>query len=49
MPPEMLDAHLLLETGWSPDVLDNVSEERLALLLIYKNVRFVHENGGELY
>lgn len=49
MPPDMLDAHLLFETGWSPDELDNVSEERLARFVIYKNVRFVHENGGELY
>ncbi len=49
MPPDMMDAHLLFETGWSPDVLDSVSEERLAFFLIYKNVRFVIENGGTIY
>lgn len=48
IPAEMVDAFLLAETGWPPDVLDNVAVDRLERLMLYKAVRAVAEGGGEL-
>lgn len=48
IPAEMMDAHLLFDTGWAPSELDAVSEEQLQKYLLYKAVRNVTEHGGEL-
>lgn len=43
-----MDAHILYETGWSPEVLDAQPIGRVRAYLLYRQVRSVHENGGEL-
>ena len=43
-----MDAHILYETGWSPAVLDAQPIGRVRAYLLYKQVRSVRENGGEL-
>lgn len=48
VPPQLLDAHYLIETGWPPDVLDQVPVERLEMYVLYKRVRDVVVNGGSL-
>lgn len=48
MPGEMVDAHLLYETGWPPDVLDVQPSERINAYLFYRKVRHVREYGGTL-
>lgn len=48
IPPEMVDAHLLFDTGWAPSELDQMPEERLQKYLLYKAVRSVVEHGGSL-
>lgn len=47
-PEEMVDAHFLYETGWSPEVLDAQPVGRVRAYLLYRQVRNVIENGGEL-
>ena len=44
----MADAHVLHETGWSPDVLDAQPAGRVRAYLLYKNVRTVLEQGGTI-
>ena len=44
----MTDAHLLYDTGWAPSELDRVSEGRLQRYLLYRAVRDVATNGGDL-
>lgn len=43
---QLQDAHLLVETGWSPEVLDDIPQERLELYLLYRRVRDVVIYGG---
>ena len=43
-----MDAHVLYETGWSPEVLDAQPMNRVRAYLLYRQVRNVRENGGEL-
>jgi hypothetical protein len=44
----MNDAILLVETGWSPEQLDNASEAQINRFLIYKSVKCVSQNGGTI-
>ena len=44
----MEDPSLLAETGWSPEALDNIPQEILDLYLLYRAVKNVNENGGNL-
>ena len=46
-PPQLEEAALLVETGWSPDVLGEVPEALVQEVIIYKNVKTVTENGGD--
>ena len=48
LPALMEDAHVLYETRWSPEVLDRQSASRVEAYLLYRQVRSVTENGGEL-
>ena len=43
-----MDAHIIYETGWQPDVLDAQPVGRVRAYLLYLQVRSVRENGGEL-
>ena len=47
MPSELLYVQLLHETGWPPNVLDEVPMELIQKYVIYANVRSVFLNGGE--
>ena len=47
MPPEMEEPMLLVETGWSPEALGEMPQAVIENVLIYKNVKYVAENGGE--
>lgn len=47
-PEEMIDAYYLHETGWSPDILDTQPVGRVRAYLLYKQIKAVLENGGEL-
>jgi hypothetical protein len=38
---------LLVETGWSPEVLGEMPQDLVENVIIYKNVKNVAENGGE--
>lgn len=38
---------LLVETGWSPEVLGEMPQADIESVMIYKNVKNVAENGGE--
>jgi len=44
----MTEAMLLSETGWPPDVLDEQSDELIQHFLLYRAIKEVIENGGEL-
>ena len=46
IPAEFLDAHILSETGWPPDVLDALPEDRLQAFLFYRQIKAVAESGG---
>lgn len=48
IPQEISEAMLLVETGWSPKELDEQSDELIQLFLLYKAIKNVAENGGEL-
>jgi hypothetical protein len=48
MPDEMEDAILLVETGWTPEQLDNASEKLINNFLLYKAIKQVLQNGGSL-
>ncbi len=47
MPKEMGYAFLLAETGWSPDVLDNMPMDEVMKFLLYKKIKHIAEYGGE--
>jgi len=47
MPSELLYVQLLHETGWPPNVLDEVPMDLIQKYVIYANVRSVFLNGGE--
>ncbi len=47
MPKEMGYAFLLAETGWSPDVLDNMPMDEVMKFLLYKKIKYIAEYGGE--
>jgi len=44
----MEDAILLVETGWTPEQLNNASENTLNYMMLYKGIKNVIINGGEL-
>jgi len=44
----MVDAHTLYETGWPPGVLDAQPVGRVRAFLLYKQVRGIAENGGDM-
>jgi hypothetical protein len=44
----MEDAILLVETGWTQDVLDNAPESLLNNMMLYRAIKNVIQNGGEL-
>jgi hypothetical protein len=41
LPPGMDEAIMLVETGWTPEMLDNCPQTLLDKMLIYKSVRNV--------
>ena len=47
MPPDMNEAILIAETGFTMEQLDEIPEPVLERLLIYKGVKRVLEYGGE--
>jgi len=48
LPSEMGEAILLVETGWTPEEIDNASENLLSNMLLYKAIKQVSQYGGEL-
>ena len=48
LPDGMEEAMLVVETGLHPDVIDNLSESIIDRILIYKAVKNVCQNGGNL-
>jgi hypothetical protein len=46
VPQGMDEAMLVVETGFTPDQLDEFAEDLLQHIMIYKNVKEVAQNGG---
>lgn len=46
-PPEIVEAMLVCELGFTPDVLDKLPYQLIQKMMIYKGVRHVAEWGGE--
>ncbi len=47
MPDEMEEAFILVETGWSPDVLEKQPVELIEAIFLYKQIKGIAVNGGE--
>jgi hypothetical protein len=47
MPVDMIYAQLLAETGWAPDELDNAPVDEVNKMMIYRNVKYAIEYGGD--
>lgn len=47
LPPELEEAMLIIEIGFPPEVLDRMPQRLIELMLIYKGVKNVTENGGD--
>ena len=45
LPLEILDAHLLYETGWDPEVLDRQPLDRVLKYILYRNTRLAIDAG----
>jgi hypothetical protein len=48
LPFEMLEAILLVETGWTPTELENSSETLIQNVLAYKAIKEVSQHGGNI-
>ena len=46
MPEGMNEAMLVIETGFSPDILDEMPQGLIERMLLYKNVRNAAQYGG---
>ena len=44
----MDEAILLVETGWTQEQLDNAPESLLNNMMVYKGIKNVMQNGGEM-
>jgi len=47
VPPEMEEAMLVVETGFTPDELDKMPQSLIYKMIMYQNVREVAKSGGE--
>jgi hypothetical protein len=44
----MVDAILLVETGWTPTELDDAYESLVNNVILYKAIKKVSQEGGDL-